>query len=115
MLIIIFLIIIFIIGYKWGIFLAQVFSIGFLLFFLVAFFVCYFGYSSFYYRFKFVESSLSSASCSNNFLDDTVMSYRVSELNNELASLKYFNSTIFDIFIPDRVEELDYLVIKDTK
>ena len=34
---------------------------------------------------------------------------KVAEYNADIASVRYWNDTIFDIFIPDELAELDYL------
>jgi hypothetical protein len=42
-------------------------------------------------------------------VERAALTKKIAEYNADLASVKYWNDTIFDIYIPDELAELDYL------
>jgi hypothetical protein len=42
-------------------------------------------------------------------IERAALTKEIAEYNADLASVKYWNDTIFDIYIPDELAELDYL------
>jgi hypothetical protein len=42
-------------------------------------------------------------------VERAALTKKIAEYNADLANVKYWNDTIFDIYIPDELAELDYL------
>lgn len=60
-----------------------------------------------YYALK--ESYESSRSEKISEFERATIAQKIAEYNADIASVKYWNGTIFDIFIPDELAELDPL------
>ena len=56
--------------------------------------------------FKSVELSINNARINNIGLENAALQLQVIEANKWLASAQYWNSTIFDIYVPDEVDDL---------
>ena len=58
------------------------------------------------HKIEAMQKTLDEARKSNARLENITIQNKVAELNQELASTKYYNKTIFDLWIPDRVEDV---------
>ncbi|WP_342836276.1 hypothetical protein [Priestia sp. SB1] len=45
----------------------------------------------------------------NSEIERAALVKKIISFNTDLAETKYWNETVFDIFVPDKVAELDYL------
>ena len=52
-------------------------------------------------------STIETARANGIDLEDAAIQHKIIELNRELAEVQYYNTTIFDIWIPDEVMDLE--------
>jgi hypothetical protein len=97
--------------YKFEIFSACVTAISslFLLFYLLGWPISYYIGKSKIKEYYAIKSTIENFRKNNDKIENTALILRVLELNEELASIKYWNDTDFDWWYPDELAELEYL------
>ena len=58
-------------------------------------------------EFNSVKASVEMARRNNNNVENTALQLKIIEINKWLAATKYCNTTIWDIWIPDTVDEIE--------
>ena len=60
-------------------------------------------------QYQITKETLESAREGNEKLENAALQHKVIEINQKIASIKYWNSTLFDLWHPDEVEDLEPL------
>lgn len=60
-------------------------------------------------KFNAIQMTIDNARINNAKYETAAFQIKISEANQWLASTKYWNDSIFDIWIPDIIEDLQYI------
>ena len=83
-----------------------VFSIC-LFFFSIIWPVTFYGLKADIIQFNSVQQTVEACRTRGENIENAAIQIKIIDSNKWLASTKYWNSTIFDIFIPDSIEQLE--------
>ena len=85
-------------------------SVAMLILALIAWPICYYSTLANIERYEAQKQTIEVARASDiSEIERAAILTQISETNQALASYRYWNDTIFDIFIPDKITELEPL------